>query len=279
MILDLVSPWTAAVTAPDATRACALFRERHAGLLAALSRQRAPHLDAYPLPEDPQELRRLASRASDLDLQQLLRDLLRAAVTLDALEPATVVLVAGDDGGDMVEMLPGPRPAIVLLLDRCADSVDLHVSLARGLASLTRTSAADSESAQRAAMRDPWDRWELAREIPLGEWLYTEGMGVHLAQSLLPDVPLHRALGASRGALRRIREREHTYRALLHADLDHTGLGLVLRWLTPQAPASVRTTGGIVLPPLTGRYLAWRMTAERVARIGIGAALRMSVDR
>lgn len=279
MILDLVSPWAAAFDAPDATRARALFRARHAEFLDALRRQRAPHLDVYPLPDERQGLRRLASRASNVDLQQRLRDQLHAAADIGALEPAAVVLVAGDDAGDSVEALPGHKPAIVLFLERSADNIDIGVALSHGLASLTRWCAADSESVVRAATRDPWDRWQLAREIPLGEWLYTEGMRVHLAQALLPDTPIHRLLGCSRGALRRIREREHSFRALLEADLDHTGLGLVLRWLAPQAPASVRTAGGTVVPPGTGRYLAWRMTAERVGRVGIGKALRMSVDR
>ena len=279
MIVDLVSPWAAAFDAPDATRACALFRARHAELLEALRRQRAPHLGVFPLPDERQGLRQLASQASNLDLQQRLRDQLHAAARLGALEPAAVVLVVGDDGGDPIEALPGRRPTIALFLDRSVDTIDLGVGLSRGLASLTRWCAADSESAVRAVMREPWDRWQLAREIPLAEWLYAEGAGVHLAHALLPDAPPHRLLGCSRGALRRIREREHAFRALLEADLDHTGLGLVLRWLAPQAPASVRTAGGTVLPPGTGQYLAWRMMAERVERVGIGDALRMSVDR
>jgi len=279
MILDLVSPWAAAFEAPDTARARAHFRSKHADLFEALRRQRAPHLGVFPLPDERQGLRRLASRASNLDLQQLLRDQLHAAATVGVLEPSVVVLLAGGDEGDAVEALPGTRPTISLFLDCCADNVDLGVALSRGLASLTRWCTADSESAVRAATRDPWDRWELAREIPLGEWLYTEGMGVHLAHTLLPDAPAHRLLGCSRGALRRIREREHAFRALLEADLDHTGLGLVLRWLAPQAPASVRTAGGTVIPPGTGRYLAWRMTAERVERVGISDALRMNVDR
>jgi hypothetical protein len=32
-----------------------------------------------------------------------------------------------------------------------------------------------------------------------------------------------------------------------------------------------------VLPPFAGRYLAWRMLAERVERVGIGEAVRMAV--
>lgn len=276
-LLDLVSPWAMAVDAPDAPHACGLFRARHSPLLNALCRQRAPDATSYPFLGEATALRACASRASDPELQQLLREQVQAAAELGALTPATVVLFAGGDGGDTVEALPGPKPAVVLFLDRCADNVDLSVALSRGLASITRWCAADSRSATRTAPTEPWDRWQLAREIPLGEWIYAEGVGVHLAHALAPDAPPHKLLGCSRGALRRTREREHAIRPLLAAGLNQTGLGLVLRWLAPQAPASVRTEGGTVLPPGAGRYLGWRMTAERVARVGVGMALRMSL--
>jgi hypothetical protein len=78
--------------------------------------------------------------------------------------------------------------------------------------------------------------------------------------------------------LHRLRDREHTLRALLDADIDHAGLGLVLRWLTPDTPASTRTTGNTVLPAGAGHYLAWRMVAKRIERVGIGEAVRMGVE-
>jgi hypothetical protein len=279
VIVDLVSPWAATFDAPDPAQARERFRSRHADVLDALRRHRAPHADAYPIPGEARALHLLAARASNLDLQQLLRDQLHAAVALGTVEPTAVLLLAGGDEGGAVETLPGPRSTVTLFFDRAPDTTDLIVALSRGLAELTRWSAPDSQSAVRALRHDPWDRWQLGREIPLGEWLYAEGLGVHLAQALLPDVPTHRLLGSSRGALRRIREREHALRAQLESDINQAGLGLVLRWLAPAAPLSVRTAGGAVLPQGAGRYLAWRMTAERVARVGIAEALRMSVDR
>jgi hypothetical protein len=276
-LLDLISPWATAVDAPDAPLACERFRARHSSLLDALCRQRAPDTTSYPLPGEATALRACAAWASDPDLQQRLREQVQAAAELGALTPASVMLFAGGDDGDSVEVLPGQKPTVTLFLDRCVDMVDLSVALSRGLASITRWCATDSRSVMRAAPMKPWDRWQLARTVPLGEWIYTEGVGVHLAHALAPDVPHHKLLGCSRGALRRTREREHAIRPLLVASLNQTGLGLVLRWLAPQAPASVRTDGSTVLPPGAGRYLGWRMTAERVARVGIGEALRMSL--
>ncbi|MES2123472.1 MAG: hypothetical protein V4503_02170, partial [Gemmatimonadota bacterium] len=98
---------------------------------------------------------------------------------------------------------------------------------------------------------------------------------LHLAEALAGPIEPHRLLGISRGAFHRLRERERPLRTLLVTDLPEAGLGLVLRWLAAGAPLSARTVGDQVVPPQAGRYLGWRMTAERVTRVGIGAALRM----
>ncbi len=275
MIIDLVSPWAAAVDAPQAQSAwCA----RHAALLEALRRQRAPHASAFPLATDRAELHRLALRASDPERQQLLRENVSESYGLGVDTAASVLLFAGDDAGDGVEPLPGTAAKVVLFLERCPDDTDLVVALARGLVAVTRWSSRDSLSAIRAPNAGEWDRWQSARDIPLSEWLYTEGLGLHLAQRLLPDVPAQRLLGISTGAVHRLRDREHTLRALLDADIDQSGIGLVLRWLTPDTPASTRTTGTTVLPAGAGHYLAWRMVAERVERVGIGEAVRMAAE-
>jgi hypothetical protein len=275
MIIDLISPWVAAAESSRPETAHVALHHRHAVLFDSLQRQRAPDAGAYPLTVPLPALHALAERASDPGLQQSLRDQLSAADDLGMISPFSVVLLAGGDDGDPMEALPSIRPAVVLLLDRCADDLELSVALCRGLAALTRWCAADSHSPIATLTRSPWDRWQLAREIPLGEWLYAEGLGVHLAGALLPDAPAHRLLGITPGALSKLRQREHALRDLLEVDLDQTGIGLILRWLSPQAPASARTTGPTVLPPYAGRYLAWRMLEERVGRVGIGEAVRM----
>lgn len=274
MILDLITPWVTASGSLHIEEDTAALRRRHAPLLDLLQRQRAPHADSYPFPVASNVRYRLAAQASDPGVQQALRDQLSAADDLGMLTPFSVVLFAGGDDGDPMEPLPGLRPTVVLLLDRCEDAVDRALALARGVAALTRWCAPDSESPLRAIDQSRWNRWELARVIPLAEWLYAEGLGVHLARTLMPEAPLHRLLGLSPGALRRLRQREHALRELLEADLDQSGIGLVLRWLTPKAPTSARTSGNVVLPPFAGRYLAWRMLDERVGRVGIGEAAR-----
>ena len=270
MIVDLVSPWSAAIDATDSPRAQAAFQNRHASLLEALGLQRAPLSGRLPLAMSPAELRPLARRAADPDMHQTLRAALARAVDLGADGCGRVVLLAGDGAGGAVEPLPWPDGDAVLFLDRADDDRALLAALGLGIAALTRWRATDSQSPVRRLAHDPWDRWQACRDLPLREWVYIAGLGVHLGQALLPELPPHQLLGLSRAAFARLRQREKVYRAMLTADLDQVGIARVLRWLSPGAPAGARTVANVVLPPMAGYYLAWRLLAERVARVGLG---------
>ncbi len=276
MIVDLVSPWCTAVEAADPVAARIAFRIRHAPLLESLRSARTPLLDALPFTTDPSVLRPIARRAADPAVQQQLRDLLVHAAGLGADRCRGVVLVPADGVGDLAEPIPWPDANVVLFLDDAENEDGLIVALARAVAAVTRWTAPDSRT---LVTRDPhhvWDRWQSARDVPLREWIYTEGVGLHLAQTLRPDLPTHQLFGITQVALARLRQREKVFRALLAIDLDQRGIGLVLRWLVPGAPAGSRTIGDVALPPMAGRYLAWRMLAERVARVGLGEAIRMA---
>jgi hypothetical protein len=278
VIVDLVSPWLAALEAADPAAAQHLFRRRHAELLESLRRARAPMFDSMPLTSDPAALRPLAKHAADPARQQALREAVTHAATLGADGIRRVTLVALDLTGDAMEPLPYPGGDAVLIVSQLAHDRAWIAALGRAAVAVTRWSATDSASALRAVTAAEWNRWDLGRNTPLGEWIYTEGVALHLVAALLPELSPSELIGVSRGAFERLRQREKVFRALLNADLKHCGIGLLLRWLTPGAPAGQRTAGNVVIPPRAGQYLAWRMTAERVARVGLGVAIRGAVS-
>ena len=274
MIFDLVSPWLAAVEATDSTRARSAFRNRHAPLFEALRRARTPTSDTLPLATDATQLRTLARRTADPATQQLLRETVARAAALGADRCDAVVLVAGSGAGDATQPLPRPGCQAIIFADQVDDDTGFVVALARSVAALTRWGAPDSKSPLAQGAGGAWNPWEASRNVALREWIYTEGLGIHLAEALLPELEPHRLFNLNHTAFNRLREREKVFRALLDDDLDERGIGLVLRWLTPGAPLGPRTIGGVVLPPTAGHYLAWRMTAERVARVGLRDAIR-----
>lgn len=274
--LDLVTPWAAAHGAPDPVAARARFAERHAATLARLHRERAPHLPRLPLAEAGPPLDVAATRAGDAAFLQTLGETSEQAAALGADLPHLTVLVAGTNEGDAALPLPDTPPLVALFLDREDDATALLVAKLRAQALLTRWAAPDSEAALHIGRHPAWDRWTLMRQVPLGEWIYGVGVAVHLAQAVLPGLEPHQLLGVRRGALGRLRERERALHALLAPDLGAAAIGLMLRWLMPDTPASMRTLGTTVIPPGAGTYLAWRLTAERVARVGVREALRLS---
>jgi hypothetical protein len=275
VIVDLVSPWSVALDALDSARARDAFRARHAPFLELLRRARTPLLDAIPLATDGDVLRPIARRAADPARQQQLRDLVARAAELGADRCHRVILMAGDGSGEAAEPLPWPDAEVALFFDMVENDDGMIVALARATAALARWTAPDSHTLVACDPHRGWDRWQAAREVPLREWIYTEGIGLHLAQALHPGLPTHQLLGVTQVTLGRLRQRERVFRALLAADLDQRGIGLLLRWLTPATPSGPRTVGEVVLPPMAGRYLAWRMLEERVARVGLREAIRM----
>lgn len=275
-LLDLVTPWAAARMAPDSGEAERLFAQRHAAMLARLHRERTPHLARFPLAPAGPALQMAAARAADDAFLQTLRESAQQAATLGADLPHLTVLLAGADEGDTALPLPDQPPLVALFLDRERDDTSLLVAKLRAQALLTRWTAPDSEAALHVRRHAAWDRWTLMRQAPLGEWIYGAGVALHLAQAALPEVEPHQLLGIRRGEFNRLRERERTLHALLAPDLEVAAIGLVLRWLMPDTPAAVRTMDGTVIPPGAGLYLAWRLTAERVARVGLREALRLS---
>ncbi len=275
MLVDLVSPWFAAVEATGSDAARAAFRLRHQQLLESLRQQRTPLSAALPLADQPATLKSLARRASDPALQQALRAALTRMHDLGADRCRELVMLAGDGRGDAIEAVPWPAAVAALFLDCAGDDEAMVIEFARAATVITRWCAADSASAVRQHAATGWNRLQLQRDVELREWICAEGLGVHLVQQLLPSLPAHRAVGVSRGALSALRRREKSLHALLDADLDQRGLGLALRWLTPAAPAGQRTVSGVVIPPMAGRYLGWRMLAARVGRTGLREAIRM----
>jgi hypothetical protein len=275
VLLDCISPWHAAMEAADAAAGCAAFRRRHQQLLEDLRRQRTPFLPEFPLASERVALGALARRVSDPAFQQQWRDQLLRAEQLGADGCGDVVLLAGDGRGDAAEPLPWPAGAAALFPDCADDDTGLTAALARAVAALTRWCARDSDSPIRVHAAGRWDRWALAQQIPLREWLYTEGLGVHLLIALLPELPIHRVIGVSRAAFTRLREQENLLQALLAVELDQSGLGLLLRWLATDAPPGARRIGRNLLPPMAGRYLSWKMLSRRVARAGLRDAIRM----
>jgi hypothetical protein len=266
-VLDLVTPWAQASNSSNPARERAAFRTRWAEPLETFRRQRTPLATLLPL--STHSIRAVAL-ARDPALAPRLRDVRAALSELGIVPPVlTTVLLATEAPGAAGEAIPESKsPLIYLCLDRIASEDELVKSWIRGAVFLVRWLG-------RHPSDSLWDRWGAARSIPLAEWVYAAGLAAHAVRAVLPEMPPHQQFGMSRGSFQRLREHERALTARLAADLPLSGLGPWLRWFGDEvgAPPSIRSDGGSPVPDGAGRYLAWRLTAERVERLGLEAAM------
>jgi hypothetical protein len=269
-ILDLVTPWAQASNSGSPARERAAFRTRWAQPLETFRRQRTPLATLLPLAAAPEHA---AMLARDPSLAPRIREV-RAALTEHGIAPPplTTILLATEAPGAPAEPVPErDSPLIYLCLDRIGNDAELVKGWIRAAVFLVRQLGRPGTAAR-------WDRWEAARTIPLAEWVYTAGLAAHAVRTVLPTLAPHEQFGLSKGGFQRLRENERALTERLAADLQLTGMGPWLRWFGEEvgAPPSIRSDGGLPIPTGAGRYLAWRLTAERIDRVGLAEAMAAS---
>jgi uncharacterized protein YjaZ len=85
--------------------------------------------------------------------------------------------------------------------------------------------------------------------------------------------------GYTRRQYRRIRELDSFLRRASAPELDTSGLGLRLRYLSGGVRPGARQVGSRTLPERSGYYLGWRLVEGYVAAHGIARAARASAEQ
>lgn len=151
--------------------------------------------------------------------------------------------------------------------------------LAHEIAHCVRYTAPESRSELRdvvVAAGGYYSYWETGRLVSLREHLVNEGLAVHAARQFSPGHAPWEYLGYERRQFAQVRELENV---LIHAvadDLDRTGLGLRLRYLSGGMSDAARTAQHYIFPERSGYYLGARMIDAAVADLGLSRALRAS---
>ena len=79
-----------------------------------------------------------------------------------------------------------------------------------------------------------------------------EGLAVHAAQAVAPGFDAADYFGYPRRQYHRLREMEAFLRRVVEPDLEQSGLGLRLRYLSGGMSPTARLVGGRVLPERAG---------------------------
>ena len=297
MLINLLPDFLAVLDAPDREAAYRQYREAHRPILDAYWRNYvldpdSPHANeivSSALKADRGDLQALAA---SVDLVRVVEDAVaRSEELLQIDRPTDIYLMVGLGGANAGELVVGGRGVAFVCLEHFTGRVNpetygmglspdlIPLWIAHELAHTVRYTSPTSMSDMRRLVNDLggyYDYWSTGSRATLRELLVNEGLAVHAAQAVAPKFDPADYFGYPRRQYNRLREMEAFLRRVVEPDLDRSGLGLRLRYLSGGMSPSARLMGGRVLPERSGYYLGYRMTEALVAERGIAAAIRAS---
>src|SRR5919112_538722 len=272
VLINLLPDFFAVLEAADREAAYRQYREAHRLILDAYWRN-------YVLdPEAPyaDEIVTASLRAERSDLYAL-------AASTDTYQ------MVGLGGANAGELVVGGRGIAFICLEHFTGRVNpetygmglppdlIPACIGHELAHTVRYTSPGSASDMRRLVAENggyYDYWATGSRATLRELLINEGLAVHAAQAAAPGFDAADYFGYPRRQYHRLREMESFLRRVVEPDLDRSGLGLRLRYLSGGMSPSARLVGGRVIPERAGYYLGYRMTEALVAERGLAEAIR-----
>jgi uncharacterized protein YjaZ len=123
-----------------------------------------------------------------------------------------------------------------------------------------------------------YDIWELGSRATLRELVVNEGAAIVASQAVAPGFEPWEYFGYTRRQYRRLRELDSFLRRASANDLDSSGLGLRLRYLSGGMSPAARLLAGKVLPERSGYYLGLRLVENYCAEHGAASTVRATAD-
>jgi hypothetical protein len=295
VLINLLPDFLAVLEAADREAAYRQYRESHRPILDAYWRNYVldpdtPHANTIvsaALQADRSDLYPLAGSG---DLVRLAEEAIARAEELIGIDrPTDVYLMVGLGGANAGELVVGGRGVAFVCLEHFTGRVNpetygmgLHsdlipVWIAHELAHTVRYTSPTSASDLRRLVSEGggyYDYWSTGSRASLRELLVNEGLAVHAAQAIAPGFDAADYFGYPRRQFNRLREMEAFLRRAIEPDLDRSGLGLRLRYLSGGMSPSARLVAGRVIPERAGYYLGYRMTEALVAERGLHDAIR-----
>jgi hypothetical protein len=295
VLINLLPDFFGVLEAADREAAYRQYHESHRPILDAYWRNYVldpdtPHADTIvtaALKADRGDLYGLAATA---DVVQLAEEAIARAEELLGIDrPTDTYLMVGLGGANAGELVVGGRGIAFICLEHFTGRVNpetygmglppdlIPVWVAHELAHTVRYTSGASASDLRRLVAESggyYDYWATGSRASLRELLVNEGLAVHAAQAVAPGFDAADYFGYPRRQYHRLREMESFLRRAVDPDLERSGLGLRLRYLSGGMSPSARLVGGRVIPERAGYYLGYRMTEALVAERGLSEAVR-----
>lgn len=299
MLINLLPDFLAVLAAADREAAYKQYRESHRPILDAYWRNyvldpdssHAEEIAATSLKADRSDLHTLAQ---SVNLVQLAEEAIaKAEEVLQVDRPTDTYLMVGLGGANAGELVVGGRGIAFICLEHFTGRVNpetygmglapdlIPLWIAHELAHTVRYTSPTSASDLHRLVAEAggtYDYWSTGSRASLRELLVNEGLAVHAAQAVAPGFDPSDYFGYPRRQYHRLREMEAFLRRIVEPDLERSGLGLRLRYLSGGMSPSARLVGGRVLPERSGYYLGYRMTEALVSQRGIADSLRAAAQ-
>lgn len=299
MLINLLPEFIEILGSSNREAAYQRYFESHRAVLSA-------YWNNYVLdPESPHAIEVIATtlRADRSDLRALLQSVrvaeqAAAAVTratdlLGIDVPADVYLMVGVGAANAGELVVNGRGAAFICVEHFTGRVNpstyglglspalIPAWIGHELGHVVRYTSPASESQLRRLVHANggyYDYWMTGSRASLRELLVNEGLAVHAAQAVAPGFETADYFGYPKRQFQRMRELEAFLRRAAHHDLDRSGIGLRLRFLSAGMSPASRLALGRVLPERAGYYLGYRMTEAFVNARGLPQALRAEAN-
>jgi uncharacterized protein YjaZ len=123
-----------------------------------------------------------------------------------------------------------------------------------------------------------YDCWEIGSRATLRELVVNEGAAIAASRAVAPGFEPWEYFGYTRRQYRRLRELDAFLRRASASDLETSGLGLRLRYLSGGMSPAARLLAGRVLPERSGYYLGLRLVENYLAGHGAASTVRASIE-
>lgn len=305
MLVNLVPEFLATLAAPDPSAAYHEYLDRHRPILSAYwqnyvldpESSHAEPIIATALRADRTDLRRMLE---DVDVVAAADDALRRATEmLEADCPVDLYLMVGVGAANAGELVVGGRGIAFVCLEHFTGRANaqtygmglapqlLPLWIAHEVAHALRYTSPSSRAAMRRLVGELggpgggggyYDVWELGSRATLRELVVNEGTAIAAAQAVAPGYEPWEYFGYNRRQYRRLRELDAFLRRASAKDLEASGLGLRLRYLSGGMSPAARLLAGKVLPERSGYYLGLRLVENYFAEHGAASTVRAAVE-